>query len=114
MKGYSRIHSYATCQDCSWSYTDITKNKHKHDTGRKAQEHADKTGHRAYVEIGLRKYYERGGINIGICDNPCFKSPATCQNCGIDISTDDRREIVCDTCDEYFRKHGRFPKRRTD
>ena len=59
MKGYSRIHAYATCQDCSWSYTDITKNKHKHYIGKKAQDHADKTGHTVHVEIGLYKDYQK-------------------------------------------------------
>jgi hypothetical protein len=59
MKGYNRIHAYAQCRDCDWTYTDISGKKHRHDTGKKAQNHADKTGHRTFVEIAFTKDYQR-------------------------------------------------------
>lgn len=69
MKDYRRIHAYAQCENCDWVYTDIAhdnrKHYHSHDTGRKAQNHADKTGHTVDVEIGFCKVYtpknERSG-----------------------------------------------------
>ena len=59
MKGYRRVHSYATCKECDWDYTDIKGHNHKSDTGRRSQQHADKTGHEVVVEIGLYKRYNR-------------------------------------------------------
>lgn len=58
MKGYNRIHSYANCRTCDWSYTDIGSGIHKHDCGKKAQQHADETGHTSNVEIGFSKDYK--------------------------------------------------------
>lgn len=62
MKGYKRIHGYAQCENCSWDYTDIAhdgrKNYHNKDLGKKAQKHADKTGHIVHVEIGFYKDYK--------------------------------------------------------
>lgn len=58
MKGYRRIHAYAQCEKCGWDYTDIHGHDHKHDVGRKAQQHANKTGHTVDVEIGFYKTYK--------------------------------------------------------
>lgn len=58
MRGYNRVHSSASCNDCGWSYSDILGHTHKKDTGRKSQEHANKTGHVVHVEIGFYKDYK--------------------------------------------------------
>ena len=64
MRGFGRIHSNANCRVCDWSYTDIRIGVHKHDCGKKAQQHADKTGHMVNVEIGFSKnYYPQSDIS---------------------------------------------------
>jgi len=66
MKGYARIHAVATCDVCDWSYTDISGHNHKHDTGKKAKEHAETTGHPVTVEIGFHKKYRGEVIKKGV------------------------------------------------
>lgn len=53
MKGWNRIHALAQCKDCDWDYADKFHDKHTHNIGRMAQQHADKTGHQVNCEIGF-------------------------------------------------------------
>lgn len=55
MKGWSRIHAYAHCEECDWDYTDITQGVHYHKIGEKAQCHANETGHKVSGEISFIK-----------------------------------------------------------
>lgn len=55
MKGWSRVHAYANCEECDWDYTDIDSDRHHHKIGAKAQQHANETGHRVQGEISFIK-----------------------------------------------------------
>ena len=55
MKGWSRIHAYAHCDECDWDYSDIISGIHHHRIGEKSQKHANETGHKVSAEIGFIK-----------------------------------------------------------
>jgi hypothetical protein len=59
MKGWLRIHAYAHCNDCAWTYTDIDKDGHHHKLGKEAQKHTDKTNHTVIAEIGFEKEFKQ-------------------------------------------------------
>ena len=60
MKGWWRVHAIVSCDECDWQYVDTMRyNEHTHLVGKKAQEHADLTGHVVRGEIGFVKHYKR-------------------------------------------------------
>jgi hypothetical protein len=60
MKGWRRIHGYVQCSECDWNFSDnFGGGKQTHYLGRKAQEHANKTGHKVTAEIGLYKDFRK-------------------------------------------------------
>lgn len=57
MKGFRIIHAIADCSDCDFVCED------RYNASRKAREHAKKTGHQVFVEIGHMKIYNERSEN---------------------------------------------------